>query len=184
MNWPKPILALSMGILLLGIAISIEAAISISSRTGNLSVTTPEGNFLTVTTNDDFPNLGTGSVVEVLSGNAEFALREQEFITLIAGESVMNLDGWTQVSIMVENNGADTKISVHRGNIEVTLGENILSIETGGGVQAIMTEGNVAVELLGGEVFIRELSGDQTQILPGHTYSLGAVIPTFEESFF
>ena len=96
----------------------------------------------------------------------------------------MNLDEWTKVSINVESNGADTKISVHEGNVEVILGENILFIESGGGVQAIMTDGNVAIELLGGEVFIRELSGDQTQLLPGHTYSLGAIIPTFEESFF
>jgi len=184
MVFRKFILALSLIVFSGTLSGPLGAEISIPRRAGNLSITTPEGQLIRVAPKDTLPNLVSGSVVEVLSGNAEFNLDGTGFITLIAGESVMNLVSGTQVLINVTNNGADTLIKVVNGEVEVSLGETILAIQSGGVVQASVSEGKAVVELSQGDASILELNGDQTQLLPGHSYSLGSIIPSFEDGFF
>jgi len=155
------------------------AEIGVTKRSGDLSITTPEGKLVTVSNTDQLPQIFSGSVIEVLSGNAEFSLSMDEFMTLVAGESVMNVLGGTKVWISVNNNGADTKINVLNGDLEVLLGETILAIRTGALLEALVTEGRASIQLSEGEGAILGLDGKEQSLSIGQSYDLGSILPAF-----
>lgn len=157
------------------------AQISIDKRTGNLSITTAEGNLFTVAPSDSLPQLASGSVIEVLSGDAEVKLAGPDILTVVAGESVMNLIGGDQVAVNVDNNGADAQIQVQSGNLQVSIGEVILSLKAAASIKANISEGKASVVLLSGEAAIVEFAGNLKPLTQGQSYDLGSIAPTFSE---
>ncbi len=156
-----------------------QAEILVGERSGNLSVTTPDGKLITVSVSDKLPDLTAGSVIEVLSGEASFSLEGPSFLTVVAGESVMNLSSGNQVKVNVNNNGADTITDVLSGTVEVSLGESILALRGGASIEAKVTEGKVSVALSKGEAAIVTLDGSENELELGKSYNLGSIVPVF-----
>ena len=155
----------------------VSAQIAINERSGNLSITTPDGQLTTITTRDVLPSLLSGSVIEVLSGNVGFELESASSFTLVAGESVMNLSGGHEIKVNVSNNGADTLINVVTGDIEIYLGEVILVVMDETKLQAQVTEGKVTVAVAQGDARIVELDGYEYRLENGKSYNLGSIVP-------
>jgi hypothetical protein len=160
---------------------SAFAQISIEKRTGNLSVTTAEGDLFTVSTSDNLPPLASGSVVEVLSGDAEFRLGGTSILTVVAGESVMNLISGNQVAVNVNNDGVETQIHALTGDLQVSIGEAILAVKSPAELKANISDGKATILVVKGEAAIVEFAGTLKKLTPGTAYPLGSVAPTFSE---
>lgn len=169
--------------IVLGIFISLtsplSAQISVNGRSGNLSITAPDGGLTTVASSDALPSLESGSVIEVLSGSADVALNGDEQLTIVAGESVINLNGGNAIKVDVKNNGADSLVSVLKGNVEMSVGEAILAIKAPAAIQTEIKEGKASVMVVEGEAAVVELDGKERPLEAGKFHNLGLITPSF-----
>ena len=158
-----------------------NAQILINKRTGNLSITTSEGDLFTVSDSDALPQLSSGAVIEVLSGDAAFKIDGSEILTVVAGESVMNLIAGNEVTVTVSNSGVDTQIHCLSGNLQISIGEVILAVKGLTTLKANIADGKASVVLVEGDAAIVEFGGSLKKLTIDQSYDLGSVAPTFSE---
>ena len=158
-----------------------NAQILINKRTGDLSITTSEGDLFTVSDSDALPKLSSGAVIEVLSGAAAFKIDGSEILTVVAGESVMNLIAGNEVAVTVSNSGVDTQIHCLSGNLQISIGEVILTVKSPALLKANIADGKSSVVLTEGDAAIVEFGGSLKKLAIDQSYDLGSIAPTFSE---
>jgi hypothetical protein len=151
------------------------AQIEITKRTGSLFVATEKGEVFTLSPSDALPKLSSGSVVEVLSGSAEFKVEGSEVLSIVGGEAVINLTGGSRVALDVSNNGAETVIHVLNGDPQAMLSESIVALKNGAVVEAAVSNGKVSVRLIQGEAALVEFGGALRPLAAGQSYDVGSV---------
>ncbi|GBE05817.1 hypothetical protein BMS3Abin10_01453 [bacterium BMS3Abin10] len=110
----------------------LEAAYAeriITNRTGAVRITKPDGAVLNIGKDEEFPEIPSGAIIEVLGGSMDIAPAEG-FIRVAAGNSTAIVEAGVSVTVIVDNRSGTSEFSVEAGEIGITAGNTSITVGT------------------------------------------------------
>ncbi len=121
------------------------AAIAVENRTGVISITTPDGNVVTVEASDPLPSISSGATIEVISGTADISATGSDTINVIVNDSTVTVDSGDSVSVTI-GTGGTAVLDVKTGNVSVLKADGTTQEVTAGGTVAMQAQTPVSTE--------------------------------------
>jgi uncharacterized cupin superfamily protein len=145
---------------------SVSAKELILSRTGTISVATPDGIVLEIEPNQVLPDIPSGSKIEVLNGSIDIEPSEG-FIQVVVGGSVATVKAGDKVTASIDPATKMGNFKVSAGQINIITGNTITAVQANqevqigldkktGRIEIKSIKGNIETTTIGVKVTVRQ----------------------------
>lgn len=132
---------------------------AITSRTGTLRITRPDGTVLVVGKDESLGPIPSGSTVEVLSGSIDVA-PTAGFIQVVVRDSVATVEAGNKVTASIEPKTKMADFQVYIGKVSVITGNTTSTINSG-------QQAQIVLDRITGIVNIRSIRGNIETVTAG-----------------
>lgn len=107
-----------------------EAQTVIFNRTGMIKVIQPDGNIISVKSDEQLPSILFGSTIEVMNGSMDISATEG-LIKILAGDSMAILEAGCRIKASLDEKANEISFNVVSGMVNVVIGNTTLILNGG-----------------------------------------------------
>ena len=98
---------------------SLLAEIVLENVTGTVSITTPDGQVMTIEAGQPLPAIPSGSTIEVVTGKAEISATPPDAVNVLINGATATVQDGTKVSVTVDLRTGDASLDVVTGSVSI-----------------------------------------------------------------
>ena len=98
---------------------TLHAEILLENRTGTVSITTPDGQVMTIEADQPLPAIPSGSTIEVVTGTAQISATGTDVVSLLINGATAAVQNGAKVSVAVDLRTGAASLDVLAGSITI-----------------------------------------------------------------